>query len=464
MYGTVCTGNKCVGDINEDCSGPCSAGYFCPSSSHSPMQEECGSANVYCPEGTQYRIKVEEGFYSIPLLNPNDLGIDLNQHKQENERQRSGQSICDPGFWCKNGIRFPCSEGGTYGDTSGLMNNACTAPCPKGHYCLPFTPRPIKCPSGTFGQTIGLKDSSCSGLCEPGYFCEEGSVNSKSKPCPEGRAGMEYGLKDEQCSLECDIIGANCIIHYCDEGHFCPSNSTSQKQFECGGPHLYCPAGSSYPTKVQKGYYTIGSLSLIGVDQSNGDKTIRIAEVICEKGHYCIDGVKYVCPAGKFCNETGLTSKECSGDCEAGYHCPEGSTQPNQIMCGSSKYYCPKASPSPILVDEGYFTQNGISQAICQPGSYCIDGIAYLCPPGRFGSSIGLANSSCDGPSDPGYYTPAGSTSSTQIPCPAGTFGLTGMKDEKCMGLAAPGYYTPIASSSPWQKECGGKFLKPLFY
>jgi len=457
-YGSQCVGEECIGDIDFLCTGSCTAGYFCPEASFSSEQEACGGSNYYCPQGSSSPMKVLDGYYSIPLLSPDEYGLNFLPKHHENKLHKSGQKLCDPGFWCKNGIRYPCSDDGTYGIQSGYTDKSCTAPCPLGHYCLPFVPKPVMCPPGTFGESLGLKDSSCSGLCEPGFYCEAGSTSSKSVPCPEGTAGLEYGLKNYQCSHFCDVDAKHCVINFCSKGYYCPSNSTSQKQFECGSPHLYCPPKSSKPTNVRMGYYTIGNDSKRSEIQSHSDQTTRWGEKICEIGHYCIDGVKHLCPAGKYGNQTGLTNENCSGDCKRGYFCPPGSIISAPHHCGSPRYYCPEGSPFPSVADEGHFTSNGSSQSTCPPGSFCVGGVAYLCPAGRYGSSTGLSSNVCDGPSEAGYYTPIGSTSSRQFPCPAGTFGVSGMQDEKCMGLATPGYYTPLGSSSAIQKECGGKW------
>ena len=35
--------------------------------------------------------------------------------------------------------------------------------------------------------------------------------------------------------------------------------------------------------------------------------------LVCELGFYCQNGVKRPCPRGKYGNEQGLSTKECSG-------------------------------------------------------------------------------------------------------------------------------------------------------
>jgi hypothetical protein len=45
-------------------TGECLAGYYCPQSSISPTQFECGGDNVYCPPGVGAPIPVSSKFYS----------------------------------------------------------------------------------------------------------------------------------------------------------------------------------------------------------------------------------------------------------------------------------------------------------------------------------------------------------------------------------------------------------------
>ena len=59
----------------------------------------------------------------------------------------------------------------------------------------------------------------------------------------------------------------------------------------------------------------------------------------------CID-----CPLGRYGASYSLTSANCSGRCDAGFHCPPGSTSRTQEQCASAAvatprdavaYYCP---------------------------------------------------------------------------------------------------------------------------
>jgi hypothetical protein len=63
---------------------------------------------------------------------------------------------------------------------------------------------------------------------------------------------------------------------------------------------VYCPIGSSYPLKVSGGYYTIGG------DSNN---RTRYGQLECPVGSYCIGGIMYLCPKGRYGNTTGQSLK-----------------------------------------------------------------------------------------------------------------------------------------------------------
>ena len=68
------------------------------------------------------------------------------------------------------------------------------------------------------------------------------------------------------------------------------------------------------------------------------------------------------------------------------------------------------------------------SRAICPAGSYCANGVAQVCPGGRFGATVGLTLSGCSGECAAGYYCPPNATTpyafecgSAEVYCPAGS-------------------------------------------
>ena len=113
-----------------------------------------------------------------------------------------------------------------------------------------------------------------------------------------------------------------CLINHLSSG------SSSPEAKPCGSSAVYCPRGSGAPQKANPGFYTEGG----------ADSTRRPQQTLCPVGHYCIGGVKIVCPAGKYGLSVGLSSAHCSGSCQMGFYCPAASTRPAQKACPGGSY------------------------------------------------------------------------------------------------------------------------------
>ena len=161
------------------------------------------------------------------------------------------------------------------------------------------------------------------------------------------------------------------------------------------------------------------------------------------------------CPGGTFGAELGLSLPGCSGVCAAGYYCPQGSTSPTQVACGSPAHFCPAGSTEPLLVSVGFYSIGNSSstmtgQSRCEPGNYCVDGDKTPCPAGVFGKEAGLSSSLCSGSCQEGFYCPVGSTSRTASVCPAGVFGAeAGLKTSLCSGYCLHPNYCPEGRALP---------------
>ncbi len=168
------------------CSGPCSAGYICPSGSTS-------STPIVCPAGQ----------YSLP--------------------QSSACSKCPPG---------------RFGDSSAASSARCAGPCQSGYYCLEGSTSSISaaCPQGTFGGTSGLNTSACSGVCPAGYYCPIATV--VPMPCGESRFYCPLGSSGPLAATggvyTWGGLGASTRIDItlCEVGSYCT-----------GGVRVLCPSG-----------------------------------------------------------------------------------------------------------------------------------------------------------------------------------------------------------------------------
>lgn len=561
------------GLYSKECSGDCPAGHFCPIGSVNP--QKCGGSNIYCPSGSSEPTAVRVGFYTVGGSADNTT--------------RTSEVQCEPGWWCAGGVKRSCA-GGTYAGTSNATGDSdqgswgrsspCDRQCPTGHYCPPGSIEPIPCstpgdpryycpPGSTMRQPVqpryytvssahartdtsqGIVDAqtapsllrSQQALCPVGHYC----LGGVKHPCPAGRYGNKHGEVDPQCMGDCHI------------GYYCPPGSVSARQRRCGDATVYCPTGSTRPTAVDEGYYTVaGGYSDDDkrydiprptqqkpdkmerlLDYRDADPTTRGAQVQCEAGRYCVGGIRTECSAGHYGDRKGQTTPTCSGLCANGFYCPRGSVVANQIPCGVRTYpdcgeaarakeksgffavddrsgyhhmlvycvinatteyrqvvidrqaieasalkgsmlvdasgeialrdvgqarvrmgrhadyyadtfddvvalaqsggwtvdgastglwddprvYCPEGSSKPLPVSHGHYTVSPVqwggmsAEELCPLGHYCFGGIRVECPGGTFGRIRGLTDSKCSGQCRAGFYCPNASVVATMVRC-----------------------------------------------
>lgn len=240
-------------------------------------------------------------------------------------------------------------------------------------------------------------------------------MNGNATVCPGGRYGSEPGLGSRECS------------GLCRGGYYCPDNSTSPEEHECGNVSVYCPAGSGSPLIVAPGEYSVGGWS----------NETRNSTASCDEGAFCVNGVRELCPAGRYGCSILVSDPLCNGPCVEGFYCPLGSSSGTANSCGAklqhpASVYCPVGSASPVAVDAGHYATKGSppdrfgNQSLCEDGSYCEHGVKRSCPVGRYGNVSGLITSNCSGVCEDGYHCPEGSISSQQEQCPAGYYCVSG--------------------------------------
>ncbi|XP_034024624.1 signal peptide, CUB and EGF-like domain-containing protein 3 [Thalassophryne amazonica] len=176
-------------------------------------------------------------------------------------------------------------------------------------------------------------------LCPPGWFCPQGSVsgNQPGSQCPPGHACPHGSAEPTVCSA----------------GSF--QSSSGQSACDTCPPGFYCIEGSIFPSPCPTG--------------SVGPSAGRTSLNDCSP-----------CPAGSFCNSTGLT--EPSGPCSPGHFCTLGSVEAAPVsqrygdVC-TTGHFCPQGSGSPQSCPAGSFLpEPGASSAshckCCPAGKYCL--------------------------------------------------------------------------------------------
>ncbi|CAM9516191.1 unnamed protein product, partial [Phaeothamnion confervicola] len=443
---------------NASCDGSCSEGYYCPIGSSRPDEIPCGPWSFPCPAGYTTEDPAEDRYPWLAVA-----------------QKRTPQQLCRPGYYCRGGVRFLCAAG-YWGRSWDATSAACDGACEEGYFCPEGSTSPrqkecgdesVFCPSGSAAPTPvssgwfttggsrdgggGGENNSSTGAesipatrsgearCEPGSWCR-GGVRFL---CAAGHWGGEFGQTSVSCS------GA------CHPGHFCHEGSADPRQFACGGSHLYCPAGSAWPTPVDAGFYGIkakndsdgvGGGSLAGSDPAGARQW---AQARAPAGSYARNGVLFSCPGGTYGAISGLSSSGCSGRCAGGFYCPPGSTSLRQEACGSPELYCPAGSAAPVAVDTGWYTS-----------SYPTEPEREECPPGQFRNYSAAADSTAGGDA----MVPTAVPLAPCRLCPAGTYKAEA-GDDTAQCLPCPPY-AAVAAADRVSCFCyrlpGGAAVDPL--
>jgi hypothetical protein len=349
-----------------------------------------------------------------------------------------------------------------------------------------------KCPAGKYGIGEGGISSADCNACPPGYVCREGTDDFQKYPCPTGNYCPASTSKPTQCPTGTynpktnAMSSAFCIT--CPAGYYCIIETTAPTICPAGS---YCPSGTAASTdnKCPAGTYS---------GTKTGSRLLSDC-LPCTIGHYCDEGtatptpaaagyyIPYMsaasinaakkCPPGYPCAGTGNYDYK-GFICDAGYYCPSGTTVSNENPCPAGTYsdrtdlwdpsqcttcpsafYCIAASKLADLVT-------------CPQGYYCPVGTEsathYPCPTGTFGLSAGLkadtecsnctAGGSCGSGSsstttcDPGFYCPAGTTTSTptEYQAPAGSYiGGSGAASQYDNTPCGYGNYCPLGATGP---------------
>ncbi len=135
----------------------------------------------------------------------------------------------------------------------------------------------------------------------------------------------------------------------------------------------------------------------------------RYRQFPCEPGHYCVDGLRHKCPAGRFGVHEQETSPQCSGVCAAGYFCLQASTSAYSYDCGGAEWICAVGSVAPVRVSTGHYSNEDVPErlrsheTVCPVGYFCPgDGRRYPCAAGTYTDEEGTVSPTCKGVCDRG--------------------------------------------------------------
>ena len=460
----------------------CTAGYYCiggavvPTGGNGVLAATdlpCGNG-TYCESGSAFPALCPAGTYRNETRGTSLASCKLCD--EGNFCEAAGLDAvtgpCAAGHYCKLGnVKARPSEGITFvagvGDVGGDI-------CPPGSFCITGSVVPALCPAGQFatqpGREMGcdacpagftcaqgatdFTDTVFSAPCPAGHYCPVGTADGAAIPCPETTFRNSTGGHDvgdcsvcppgEFCQGEGNILPDG----VCAGGYFCTGGSNSSTATNGAGGACqqgeFCPAGISQPIPCPGGQVCAGAL-----------RSSATPDGPCDAGYFCSGGSWTATPAGEVQRfDVGVI-----GDvCPAGHFCPSGSTAPERCPNGTANAAtgstssaacapCPSgfecattaATGFSVPCPAGFYCLAGTSEALlqCWRGHKCPEGssLPSACPSGTYQNLTGRA--SCDvcppgfacgpaavepSPCVAGYVCPSGSTSTTQVACPAGTF------------------------------------------
>lgn len=326
------------------------------------------------------------------------------------ECQAGGASgyVCEAGSW-KSGTR--CSG---YPPTD---TQECT-PCDDEYAC-------------SLGQYMDLEacDGTTTEIPRACLDCGNGGLSYGSFNCGVGqyKGPICTGIDsfDTQFCQTCNnggtvIGGYSCAVGQyrsgmpCDGSSYTDSQTCKNCSSETRGAY-HCPVGF-YRTGLECSGTGTEDVQTCAPCTSNGP----VGSYICESGLIktgpACDGLTDVdtqycepcppCPVGMYANHTllGGPSDTCSCEvCDAGYYC----VADTRFVCGASFSFCPANSSLPMAVRDGYYSTGSdteltrTGEAVCPPGSFCVNGVRFQCPPGSW--SAGQESSPACRPCNAGH-------------------------------------------------------------
>jgi hypothetical protein len=182
------------GETDSSCSGECAPGYHCYEGSVSLKQLQCAiiKEEVIRDHSEWRNLNAQNGSVlssHSELLNRRNVYLNsfpmilitnpLTNHVKY-------EIVEGNNVYCPLGTSIPLTVlPGYYSKGFNSTTRDSQDICPKGSYCV--NGKKYACPAGSYGDHIGLYNETCNGKCIKGFYCPSGSTSSRQFPCPIGK-------------------------------------------------------------------------------------------------------------------------------------------------------------------------------------------------------------------------------------------------------------------------------------
>lgn len=275
---------------------------------------------------------------------------------------------CDAGYVCFRGasVTVPARSLTASGATTiSVCSDAYTEDyglCPAGHWCAAGASCPTACAAGLYNPAEGSTDATACLTCPPGYHCDTTGLAQPTGACPAGwqcPAGSQSATAGGSCTAGSACAEATPLMHKCPPGSSTKTPAAGATSCSTCDAGTYCEEGVTTPPT-------------------------------CPENYYCPSGTTHAhanpCPAGK--STGGATGATALSDCVAvgaglwikgpgwGAGAFTGASYGGTIMPGLLN----TAGGAAHIVPPG--------ATHCPRGSTCNNGVATVCPEGKFCSAF----------------------------------------------------------------------------
>ncbi len=360
----------------------------------------------------------------------------------------NAERACDAGFYCERGVRIACPPG-TYNGARGARARAQCLPCWAGHFCPQASVAPTRCGAPNVycpGAAVDNVDSvappaaAAAAVDAAAAAADAAASAAAAASRDEAAAAAALALATARAATAASVAAAAAANANAPASMVARTQAASdaaaaearaaaiEREGAAGRAEAAAAAAASASAAAR------AAASALAASQAEGDGGGTLvgdaAPRAVPAGYYSVVGGRQLPAAWPRPPEDakGLDSPGGGAFTDDPPDGPGG-----RVLSGgggrggaaadyvtfAAAFGTPSGSPSqtPLLetqIDVALRSTDVDARTavrMCPPGTYCVDGVAALCPGGVFGATPGLTSPACSGPCERGYYCERASAS-----------------------------------------------------